>query len=93
MSSSSQPKRASDVAFRQVEDDMVIVSASRGSICTVNPVGAFVWEMADGTVSVDDIVSRVCATFDVDEPDARADVDRFLAELVELGVMTGVDDA
>ena len=51
-----------------------------------NPVGSFLWERCDGA-TLDQMVAAVCERFAVDEPTARADVDAFLDDLVERGLL------
>lgn len=91
MMSSGIPKRAKDVAFRRVGQDMLLVSGSRGTIYTLNEVGTYVWEAADGDASVDQIVAMVTSAFQVDPADARSDVARFLGDLADLGVLTVIE--
>ena len=61
--------------------------AEASSIYTLNEVGSFVWSRIDGRRTVAAIVAEVVAGFDVPEEAARADVEQFLADLLEVGVV------
>ncbi len=47
-----------------------------------NTVGARVWELCDGTRSVNDVVDVIVGEYDVDRARAQADVVAFIEELV-----------
>jgi len=79
--------RAPDVAFRDIDDQLVLVSADRGIIYTLNPVGAFIWHATDGTSTVQDLAGAVCAEFEVDPRTAESDTLGFLEELRHEGLL------
>ena len=90
--SHENPQRASDVAFRAIDGEMLLVSAGQGRILSVNSVGAFVWELLDGDHSISGIVHAVQRDFEVDEMTAREDVTAFLTDLRERGFMLKIDE-
>lgn len=75
-----------DVRHRQLGEEMVLLSQTRGEVMVLNPVAAFVVAALDGAASVALIADRVAAEFDVGAEEALADVVEFAARLVELSV-------
>lgn len=86
--SPENPIRSKDVAFRAVEDEMLLVSAGQGRVLSVNPLGARVWELSDGSRSAADIVQNVQTDFDVEPAMAERDVEAFLTDLANRGFLT-----
>ena len=78
-------------AWRVYEGEAVIVSPEDSTLHTLNEVGTLVWEAADGRTPVSAIVARICARYDVDAPAAERDVESFVAELRERGLITVLD--
>jgi hypothetical protein len=74
------------VVVRQVGVETLLVPVSSGvgdldSIYVLSDVGSAVWSMLAEPISFGDIVSRVCAEYDVEPEHAARDVDEFLEEL------------
>ena len=53
----------------------------------VNDVGQWVWEHLDGRHSTDDLVVEACQEFAVEPDRARADVELFLRDAQEAGLV------
>jgi hypothetical protein len=71
---------------------MIVVPITAGvgdldSIYTLNEVGATVWNLIDGTTTVNAIVSAVAREFDVNTQQAKADVLEFMTSLAEAGLI------
>lgn len=80
------------VVERKVRNSRILVplensNARIDSIYTLNPMAAFIWDQALLGLSDDEIVSRITAKFDVDEPSARKDAEQLLNELVASGAL------
>jgi hypothetical protein len=71
------------VATRIVDGEAVIVLADSGQVNVLNPVGTRMWELIDGTRSVQQIADAVCAEFDVTEAQVQRDLEEFMQELVD----------
>jgi nucleoside-diphosphate-sugar epimerase len=78
-----------------VDGEMVVVSAGNSNIVALNPTGALVWELGDGTRSVNEIAAAVCDAFDVELEIARDDVLHFVESLASEGLLenSGVTSA
>jgi hypothetical protein len=85
------PAQNPRAAWRVYDHEAVIVSPDDSSLHTLNEVGTFVWQAADGATSVADIVRGLCETFDVTTARAEDDLRRFLDELTGRGLLTIAD--
>jgi len=53
------------------------------SIFTLNESAILVWEALDGRMSLDDVIDRMCAEYDVDRALAAGDVAEIVGALVD----------
>jgi Coenzyme PQQ synthesis protein D (PqqD) len=80
--------RESRLAARKVAGEMVILAADDSSLYVLNEIGTLLWEAADGTTPLHDIVDRViCASFEVDADTGLRDARQFLDELSSHGIL------
>jgi hypothetical protein len=67
---------------------MMIMSAADSTFFTLNEVATVIWQAADGRTPLSDIVaSKICQEFDVDPDQAGRDVDQFVSELSQHGIL------
>ncbi len=75
-----------DVVFREEFDDWVIVfEPNQGVALGLNPIGAFIWKLLDGTRSRTDILQAVADHFDEVPEEARDHLAGFVDVLVGKG--------
>ena len=77
---------------RDVGTQSVIVAVGEASrrfhgMITVNGTGAFIWDLLEREISLDEIVSALCESYEIDEESARRDASAFLKTLVEVGAV------
>ncbi|MFH1810816.1 MAG: PqqD family protein [Pseudomonadota bacterium] len=82
----SPPRRAADVSWREIGQDVVVVPIRTSvdqPLCvhTLNSVGAFIWLLLDGNLTEHEIAARVAEQFEVDEQRAYVDLRDYLEEL------------
>ncbi len=82
------PAQNPRAAWRVYEGEAVIVSPEDSTLHTLNPVGTFIWEAADGRTPLGAIVERVCAAFEVDHASAARDATTFVELLCRRGLLT-----
>lgn len=93
--STSVFERSSSLVTRELGGEKIIVPV-RGrvgdlnSIYTLNGMANEIWEMLDGKRSVEDIIRKLGAEFDVDEETLAADVTRVVNELQQEGLVRRV---
>ena len=80
--------RDPDAAWRVFEDGAVIVSPTESVMHSLNPVGTRIWELADGTLTVSEILDTVLEEFDVTRDQAEKDIATFCQELSDKGMLT-----
>lgn len=76
-----RPIHADNVADRIYGSDAVIISPDEGVVRMLNPTATRIWQLADGSRSVDEIAAILTAEFDVELSQARQSVIRLLTEL------------
>lgn len=77
-----------DAIGQRMDDEAVIVTPASGTVKVLNDVGARVWELADGRRTVADLAALLCAEYDVELIQVQADVQAFVAEMVDRGIFT-----
>lgn len=77
-------------ASRVVDGRAVVVVIDEQCLHTLNPVGTYVWNLADGR-SIGSIVEEVVREFEVEREKATADVMQFVEQLVRLGALDIVE--
>jgi hypothetical protein len=84
--------KTGEFVTRAVAGEMIVVPITAGvgdldSIYTLNEVGATIWQLIDGTATVDLIASAVAREFEVGIDQAKADVLEFMTSLAEAGLI------
>ncbi len=84
--------RSTQIAARVLGGEMMIMSARDSTLFNLNDVGTLIWQAADGVTPLEEIVERkICAEFDVDPAEALKDVESFVRELAERGILVVSD--
>lgn len=81
--------RESGIIARRIAGETILVPARRRAsemaLFTLNEVATWIWERLDGSTPRPALVAELVERFDVDASRAAADLDAFLAALVESG--------
>jgi hypothetical protein len=83
-----RPLRAPQMAWQTLDDELVLHNTDGKELLGVNAVGARIWDLADGTRSIDEIAAVIVAEFAVDAATAHADVRAYLDALAAAGAIT-----
>lgn len=78
-----RPIHAANVAARVYGNDAVVISPDEGMVRMFNPTATRIWQLVDGSRSVDEIAIALTTEFDVELPQARQSVIRLLSQLYE----------
>lgn len=70
------------IPWRIIEEEAILIDLEEGELVRLNPVGAEIWKVIDGTRTVEQIVDHIYRTFDVSQRKANRDVYRFLKSLL-----------
>jgi hypothetical protein len=73
--------------WRVVGGETIILTDNARKIHTLNDVAGEIWKLSDGTMTVDDIISKVIEEFDVDVETANRDVIGFISKLCEMNLL------
>ncbi len=81
------PIRRIEIPGSKIEDELVFFHHDTGKYYATGPVGAEIWEFLASDRTVSEICGHLMARFDIDRPTCEAEVDTFLQELLEAGVI------
>ncbi len=70
--------------LRRIDDLYVVIAGASAArdfhgMITLNESGAFLWERLQTHISEEDLVSALCAEYEIDPETAAADVKKFLS--------------
>jgi Coenzyme PQQ synthesis protein D (PqqD) len=87
--------RNTAIVSRDVAGETIVVPICRGvgdldSVYTFNPVGRSLWRLLENDHSVEELANWVATHYEVDEKQAVADVQSYLSELQEVGLVRTV---
>ena len=81
------PTRRERVLTQRADDELVLLDVDAGSYLALNEVGGRVWELCDGTRTIEAIVLAISAEFDAPLEVIEADVQALLKELAADGLV------
>lgn len=80
--------RDSGLSSRKVGNEVVILDSDSSRYLTVSGSGVLLFELLREEHDRDELVSALLATFEVDPDTARRDVDAFIADLSNAGLLS-----
>ncbi|HVO61377.1 MAG TPA: PqqD family protein [Terriglobales bacterium] len=84
--------RSSAIAARMIGGEMMIMSAADSTFFTLNETATLIWQAADGTTPLSQIVAeKICGEYEIDPETAVRDVEQFVEELAHHGVLIASD--
>ncbi len=85
--------RSSQIAARNLGGEMMIMSAQDSTLYTLNDVATAIWEAADGSTSLDEIVERrICPVFEIEPGVALQDAEALVEDLAGHGLFVLSDE-
>lgn len=91
LSLDSYPHRSDELVWRVIDGEVVILTVDGNQIHTLNKVGRAIWELADGTRNIKELISLICERFDVSFEVAQADVLEFAEQLADKNILLITD--
>ena len=87
-----QYKKDDSMVGRKVANEFILVPIKQNVadlqyMYSLNEVGGRIWELLDDFTSVEKIVSTLVQEYEVEAPQAEADVLEFLAQMKEIGAI------
>ncbi|UCH92629.1 MAG: PqqD family protein [Candidatus Aminicenantes bacterium] len=85
-------RKKEDIVTRQIAGETLLVPirsqlADMQKIFALNPVAEYIWQQLDGKQSLEKIHSGITANYQVGNQKARADLEEFIAQLLEAGII------
>lgn len=76
------------VAARGLGGEMMIMAERDSTLFTLNPTASILWQFADGTTPLEEIVQqRICSEFEVAPAEALKDAETLARELAGHGIL------
>jgi Coenzyme PQQ synthesis protein D (PqqD) len=80
--------RSPTVAARKLGDEMMIMSGLDSTLFTLDEVATIIWEAADGSKPLEEIVdSKICTEFEVERGEALLDAQALVEGLAGHGIL------
>lgn len=80
--------RSPRVAARSIGGEMMIMSGRDSTLFTLNRTATIIWESADGTTPLEEIVHlKICPEFEVEPAEALQDAASLARDLAEHGIL------
>ena len=80
--------RSREIAARDLDGEMMIMSARDSTLFNLNELGTIIWKAADGATSLEEIVAqKIYPEYDVEQAEALQDAEAFVRELAEHGIL------
>jgi hypothetical protein len=83
-------RRSSDVRFRTVLDEGVVIKQDTAEVLVLNEVGARILELLDGARTVGEVEATLASEFAAAPEELGRDVAAYLDELAAIGVVEPV---
>lgn len=81
--------RADALEWREIDGEVVALDLRRQTYLAVNEGGTVVWPALAAGTTLEELVSRMVDAFEVDPARAAVDINAFVAELTQLGLIEG----
>jgi Coenzyme PQQ synthesis protein D (PqqD) len=75
------PKRRSDLNWRTIDGETLILNREEGRLHQLNPTASFIWDCCDGHSNIAEIIDRLASVYEVDARTACKDVEEVLFNL------------
>ena len=82
-----RPKRSPAAVDVDLDGHRLIYDTADGAVRLLDPVGSVIWNVLDGSASVEELSDDLSAAFAVPRDQLAADVDRFVHQLGYSGLL------
>jgi len=80
--------RSNGLVSRIIDGEAFLVTKEGKEIHMINKVGTVIWECADGSFFIEDIIANILKRFDIDPETAKADCLQFIHELSDMKLLS-----
>lgn len=85
--------READLAWRTVDDELIAIDVRESTYLSANGSGLLMWNMLAGGTTRAQLVASLVDAYGIEADTASTDVDAFLADLRERGLLDEADTA
>ena len=80
--------RSPRIAARMLGEEMLVMSGHDSTLFTLNPTATILWQAADGSTPLNEIVEQcICSEFEVKPEDAMRDAEELAENLAKHGIL------
>jgi hypothetical protein len=72
-----------DVAWRELDEEALLLAPNGRAIHNLNATGTFIWNLIDGQKTIGDIIQAACEEFSIEYEQAQREIIEFINELKE----------
>lgn len=76
-----------ELNIRTIDQETVIVDKNTGEVHQLNPTASYIWDQFDGVTTIDQVTSKLANEFNIDENQAKVDVNSVVDQLKELKLL------
>ncbi|MHC4456584.1 MAG: PqqD family protein [Planctomycetota bacterium] len=87
ISSDTTFKTSENIAWRNVNEEVVILHLKSGEYFTLNDVGQFIWLAVADQKNMGEIRQKVVDAFDISPEKASEDIDEFISRMLDEGLL------
>jgi hypothetical protein len=80
-------KIAENVLFQEVDGEAVLLSLDEGCYYGLDELGTRIWKLINQDLDSEGVVAAIVEEYEVEADQARRDLDRFLTDLRESGLI------
>jgi hypothetical protein len=84
------PRHRPGLEWREFGRDALLLDPATGEFLQINDTGRSIWTQVDGARSVAEITNAVALEFDEDPSTVSDDVEAFILELINRGILVAV---
>jgi hypothetical protein len=80
-------KIAENVLFQELDGEAVLLSLDEGCYFGLDELGTRIWKLIEDDLDESQVVEKIVEEYDVEPEQARRDLDNFLGDLEESGLI------
>jgi hypothetical protein len=81
------PIRCDGFTWREVDTEAIFLSEDGETVHVLNELGLFLWQLVDGTRTMEDMLDAVCSEYEVARDVATRDLLAFMDRLAKKGIV------
>jgi hypothetical protein len=74
-------QRNNAVLWRELDGEAILLDPKEGCSYNLNAIGTLIWKMLDGAHSTNEIITAICASYEVEYEQASQDVEQLLDDM------------